>query len=54
MAYNEFLGKVTKFGGDSARTTGVTGENVEGGPIRPPPIQDRVNHCVEKKTLNKE
>ena len=37
MAYNEFLGKVTKFGGDSARTTGVTGENVEGGADSAPP-----------------
>ena len=37
MAYNEFLGKVTKFGEDSARITEVTGENVQGGAQSPPP-----------------
>ena len=45
-----FLGKFTKFGEDSARITGVTGESVK-GPIRPPPpsrkgLKDQGEHLV--------
>ena len=52
MAYNEFLGKVTKFGGDSARTKGVTGGNVERGPIRPPPSSLGLTHLTLVRKLN--